>query len=43
VLTAIVISFGMTAVVVMIALGAYLGTNDDHVDDPIISDEEDAL
>lgn len=35
VLTAIVISFGMTAVVVMIALGAYLGSNDDHVDDPI--------
>lgn len=34
VLTAIVISFGMTAVVVMIALGAYLGGNDDHVDDP---------
>ena len=34
VLTAIVISFGMTAVVVMIALGAYLGSNDDHVDDP---------
>ena len=34
VLTAIVISFGMTAVVVMIALGAYLGTNDDRVDDP---------
>ncbi|QUJ76991.1 Na+/H+ antiporter subunit C [Sulfitobacter albidus] len=33
VLTAIVISFGMTAVIVMIALGAYLGTNDDHVDD----------
>jgi multicomponent K+:H+ antiporter subunit C len=33
VLTAIVISFGMTAVVVMIALGAYLGTNDDHIDD----------
>ena len=24
---------GMTAVVVMIALGAYLGTDDDHVDD----------
>lgn len=42
VLTAIVISFGMTAVVVMIALGAYLGTNDDLVDDPIITDEEDA-
>jgi multicomponent K+:H+ antiporter subunit C len=34
VLTAIVISFGMTAVVVMIALGAYLGSDDDHVDDP---------
>lgn len=34
VLTAIVISFGMTAVVVMIGLGAYLGSNDDHVDDP---------
>ncbi|QOL79924.1 Na+/H+ antiporter subunit C [Pseudooceanicola spongiae] len=33
VLTAIVISFGMTAVVVMIALGAYLSSNDDHVDD----------
>lgn len=34
VLTAIVISFGMTAVVVMIGLGAFLGSNDDHVDDP---------
>lgn len=34
VLTAIVISFGMTAVVVMIALGAYLGANDDNVNDP---------
>ncbi|MEM8978283.1 MAG: Na+/H+ antiporter subunit C [Pseudomonadota bacterium] len=34
VLTAIVISFGMTAVVVMIGLGAYLGTSDDHIDDP---------
>ncbi|NNK77573.1 MAG: Na+/H+ antiporter subunit C [Litoreibacter sp.] len=33
VLTAIVISFGMTAVIVMIALGAFLGSNDDHVDD----------
>ena len=33
VLTAIVISFGMTAVVVMIALGAYLGSSDDSVDD----------
>ena len=35
VLTAIVISFGMTAVIVMIALGAYLGEDDDHVDDPV--------
>ncbi|RKF14707.1 Na+/H+ antiporter subunit C [Roseovarius spongiae] len=34
VLTAIVISFGMTAVVVMIALGAYLGADDDYVNDP---------
>ncbi|MDA7424023.1 Na+/H+ antiporter subunit C [Thalassococcus lentus] len=33
VLTAIVISFGMTAVVVMIALGAFLGADDDAVDD----------
>ena len=31
VLTAIVISFGMTAVAVMIALGAYLGVGDDRV------------
>lgn len=34
VLTAIVISFGMTAVIVMIALGAFLGSDDDYVDDP---------
>jgi multicomponent K+:H+ antiporter subunit C len=33
VLTAIVISFGMTAVVVMIALGAFMSSRDDHVDD----------
>ena len=33
VLTAIVISFGMTAVIVMIALGAFLGADDDQVDD----------
>ena len=33
VLTAIVISFGMTAVIVVIALGAYLGAGDDHVND----------
>lgn len=32
VLTAIVISFGMTAVVVMIALGAYLESDTDRVD-----------
>ena len=32
VLTAIVISFGMTAVVVMIALSAYLSARDDHID-----------
>ncbi len=31
VLTAIVISFGMTAVVVMLALGAYLSSGDDRV------------
>ncbi len=42
VLTAIVISFGMTAVVVMISLGAYLGTNDDRVDDPKVNEGEDA-
>ncbi|MGR3724545.1 Na+/H+ antiporter subunit C [Abyssibius alkaniclasticus] len=41
VLTAIVISFGMTAVVVMIALGAYLGANDDHVDDQKPDPEQD--
>ncbi len=32
VLTAIVISFGMTAVVVMIALGAYLSAKHDKID-----------
>ncbi|RYH11123.1 Na+/H+ antiporter subunit C [Tropicimonas sp. IMCC6043] len=32
VLTAIVISFGMTAVVVLIALGAYLESDIDHID-----------
>ncbi|PTX55499.1 multisubunit potassium/proton antiporter PhaC subunit [Litoreibacter ponti] len=42
VLTAIVISFGMTAVVVMLALGAYLGSDDDHVDDPVPSEDEEA-
>ena len=39
VLTAIVISFGMTAVVVMIALGAFLGSDDDSVNDPPEEDE----
>ncbi|MEP0964930.1 MAG: Na+/H+ antiporter subunit C [Roseobacter sp.] len=38
VLTAIVISFGMTAVVVMIALGAYMGADDDTVNDPTEDD-----
>lgn len=42
VLTAIVISFGMTAVVVMIALGSYLGSDDDSVNDPKPADAEDA-
>ncbi|MEX0338264.1 MAG: Na+/H+ antiporter subunit C [Arenibacterium sp.] len=32
VLTAIVISFGMTAVVVMVALSAYLASNKDQID-----------
>ena len=32
VLTAIVISFGMTAVLVMIALGAFLESDDDSID-----------
>lgn len=40
VLTAIVISFGMTAVVVMISLGSYLGSDDDHVDDEIDSNSD---
>ncbi len=43
VLTAIVISFGMTAVVVMIALGAYLGTDDDTVDDQPAPEKEDVV
>ncbi len=32
VLTAIVISFGMTAVIVIMALASYLGSGDDRVD-----------
>jgi len=42
VLTAIVISFGMTAVVVMIGLGAFLGSVDDHVDDQPDTDTDQA-
>lgn len=38
VLTAIVISFGMTAIVVMLALGAYLDNGTDRID---IGDDED--
>ncbi|SEO42946.1 multisubunit potassium/proton antiporter, PhaC subunit [Salinihabitans flavidus] len=34
VLTAIVISFGMTAVLVMVALGSYIDCEDDRVDMP---------
>jgi multicomponent K+:H+ antiporter subunit C len=34
VLTAIVISFGMTAVIVMLALGAWLSGRDDRTDQP---------
>ena len=39
VLTAIVIAFGMTAVVVMIALSAYLSDDDDRID--LSGDEKD--
>ena len=45
VLTAIVISFGMTAVVVMIALSAYLSARTDRIDmgvDDKYDDEQDA-
>jgi multicomponent K+:H+ antiporter subunit C len=38
VLTAIVISFGMTAVIVMMALGAYFEIGEDSVDAPAGSD-----
>ncbi|MCP1169131.1 Na+/H+ antiporter subunit C [Limimaricola litoreus] len=38
VLTAIVISFGMTAVVVIIALGSWLSSDDDLVDRPALPD-----
>lgn len=39
VLTAIVISFGMTAVVVIIALGGWLSNDDDLVDLPLTKPE----
>ena len=45
VLTAIVISFGMTAVVVMIALSAYLSARNDRIDmdaDDTYDDEQEA-
>ncbi|MCF6234584.1 MAG: Na+/H+ antiporter subunit C [Rhodobacteraceae bacterium] len=45
VLTAIVIAFGMTAVVVMIALSAYLSARDDRIDmseDDTYDDEQTA-
>ncbi|WP_370162826.1 Na+/H+ antiporter subunit C [Limimaricola soesokkakensis] len=40
VLTAIVISFGMTAVVVMIALGSWLSSDDDRVDRPARGEDD---
>lgn len=42
VLTAIVISFGMTALLVVLALRGYLETGDDHVDGPIRDPEGEA-
>ncbi|MCB5200764.1 Na+/H+ antiporter subunit C [Loktanella sp. TSTF-M6] len=42
VLTAIVISFGMTAVVVIVALGSWLANDDDMVDTPNVDTEPDA-
>ena len=39
VLTAIVISFGMTAVIVMVSISAYLSSNTDHVDMTVTADE----
>ncbi|MFV0293634.1 MAG: Na+/H+ antiporter subunit C [Paracoccus sp. (in: a-proteobacteria)] len=40
-LTAIVISFGMTAVVVLLALGAYIEGGDDYIDMPDADRRED--
>jgi multicomponent K+:H+ antiporter subunit C len=42
VLTAIVISFGMTAVVVMLALGSYLTSSDDRIDMTADSHDDEA-
>ncbi|WP_305969687.1 MULTISPECIES: Na+/H+ antiporter subunit C [unclassified Mameliella] len=42
VLTAIVISFGMTAVLVMFALGAYLEAGDDSIDMKEAEEKDDA-
>lgn len=42
VLTAIVISFGMSAVIVMMALGAYLEVGHDRVDMNDLKDDEEA-
>ncbi len=42
VLTAIVISFGMTAVLVMVGLGAYLEAQSDHINIAPREDEDDA-
>ncbi|RYH01278.1 Na+/H+ antiporter subunit C [Salipiger sp. IMCC34102] len=43
VLTAIVISFGMTAVVVIIALGSWLSNDDDRVDAPALQQENETV
>jgi len=43
VLTAIVISFGMTAMVVLIALGAFLESDTDEIDMPVEPPEPDPL
>ncbi|WP_370372568.1 Na+/H+ antiporter subunit C [Henriciella pelagia] len=40
VLTAIVISFGMTAVLVMIALGAFLEAEDDRIDLDLVGEDD---
>ena len=39
VLTAIVISFGMTAVIVMVSISAYLSSRTDHVDMAVTADD----